>query len=91
MDIFSDVMKGMLRYAKSSENLVAKCLALADFCHVEMSSHLSEQTTRLSLQLGAMPTIEIIPSTDNIPDEGPPILGSGPICSYFVKWGVNSW
>ena len=50
--MISDMMRGVLKYSKSSENLAVKCLALAEFCKVEVSRDPSEEAVRLSLQLG---------------------------------------
>jgi len=59
----------MLKYTKTSHNLAIKCLALADFCNVDVSKELSDQDTKLSLQLDGGTTLE----------------GSGTICSFFVN------
>ena len=44
----------MLKYSKSSHNLAVKCLAVADFCKVDVTSEISDQDMRLTLELIGM-------------------------------------
>ena len=44
----------MLKYSKSSNNLAVKCLALADFCKVDVTSEISDQDIKLALELSGL-------------------------------------
>ena len=44
----------MLKYSKSSHNLAVKCLALADFCKVDVTSEISDQDIKLALELSGL-------------------------------------
>ena len=41
----------MLKYSKCSHNLAVKCLAVADFCNVDVATEISDQDTKLTLEL----------------------------------------
>ena len=75
----------MLKYSKSSQNLAVKCLALADFCNVDVTSELCGQSQRLSLLRGGVLAIKCLAIHPTITEGGDTLLGSGSICSYLVK------
>ena len=41
----------MLKYSKRSHNLAVNCLALADFCNVDVTTEISSENMKLTLEL----------------------------------------
>ena len=75
----------MLKYSKRSHNLAVNCLALADFCNVDVTTEISSENMKLTLELSEKQVNIRQTQLLLIIDGGITLTNSASICSYFVK------